>query len=163
VAIVIWILVGMALCQIRTLKRYGWIASIAIYLNILVILMSLGFIAHSPPNYAAAKAAYGVAQGPVVRQKFATYPLHQRINGVMNIVYAYGGATIFPQWVERRREMLWKWRKGLTVYRIIAELRRPLDFLKAFTYAQALIFTIYVFYGLYVTSCSPSIPRRTKV
>ena len=97
VAIVIWILVGMILCQIRTLKRYGWIASIAIWLNLLVIFMSLGFIAHSPPNYAAAKAAYGVAQGPVVRQKFATYPLHQRINGVMNIVYAYGGATIFPQ------------------------------------------------------------------
>lgn len=50
----------------------------------------------------------------------------------MNIVYAYGGATIFPQ--------------------IIAEMRRPMDFLKSFAIAQALIFVIYVFYGLYVYS-----------
>jgi hypothetical protein len=47
-------------------------------------------------------------------------------------VYAYGGATIFPQ--------------------IISEMRRPMDFLKAFSIAQALIFTIYVLYGLFVFS-----------
>lgn len=50
----------------------------------------------------------------------------------MNIVYAYGGATIFAQ--------------------IVAEMRRPMDFLKAFSMAQALIFSVYVFYGLYVYS-----------
>lgn len=132
VAIVIWILVGMFLNQIRTLKRYGWLASCAIWLNLLVIFLSLGFIAHSPPNYAAAKAAYGIPAGPVSRPAFATYPFFERINGVMNIVYAYGGATIFAQ--------------------IIAEMRRPMDFLKAFSVAQALIFTIYIFYGLYVYS-----------
>jgi hypothetical protein len=132
VAIVIWIIVGCILNQIRTLKRYSWLASSAIWLNILVILLSVGFIAHSSPNYASAKAAYDVPVGPVVKQSFATYPFYERINGVMNIVYAYGGATIFPQ--------------------IIAEMRRPMDFLKAFSIAQALIFTIYVFYGLYVYS-----------
>ncbi|KAK4547885.1 hypothetical protein LTR36_010604 [Oleoguttula mirabilis] len=132
VAIVVWILVGCILNQIRTLKRYSWLASSAIWLNILVILLSVGFIAHSPPNYASAKAAYGISAGPIVKQAFATYPFYERINGVMNIVYAYGGATIFPQ--------------------IIAEMRRPMDFLKAFSIAQALIFVIYVFYGLYVYS-----------
>lgn len=101
-------------------------------LNILVIFLSVGFVAHSAPNYAAAKASYGVPAGPVQTETFATYPFYERINGVMNIVYAYGGATIFPQ--------------------IIAEMRRPMDFLKAFTIAQALIFTIYVFYGLFVYS-----------
>ena len=89
-------------------------------------------IAHSLPNYLAAKAAYGVQPGPVVKQSFATYVFYERINGVMNIVYAYGGATIFPQ--------------------IIAEMKRPMDFLKAFTVAQAVIFTVYVTYGLYVYS-----------
>lgn len=125
VAIVIWIIVGCILNQIRTLKRYSWLASSAIWINILVILLSVGFIAHSPPNYAAAKASYGIPAGPVVKAAFASYPFYERINGVMNIVYAYGGATIFPQ--------------------IIAEMRRPMDFLKAFCMAQALIFTIYVF------------------
>ncbi|KAF8178624.1 transmembrane amino acid transporter protein-domain-containing protein [Mycena galopus ATCC 62051] len=132
VAIVIFIIVGCILNQIRTLRRYSWIASCAIWLNILVIFLSVGFVAHSAPNYSAAKAAYGISAGPVVRSAFATYPFFERINGVMNIVYAYGGATIFPQ--------------------IIAEMRRPMDFLKAFSIAQAVIFTIYIFYGLCVYS-----------
>ena len=50
----------------------------------------------------------------------------------MNIVYAYGGATIFPT--------------------IIAEMRQPMDFLKAFSIAQAIIFTVYIVYGLFVYS-----------
>ncbi|KAK3068342.1 hypothetical protein LTR53_014175 [Teratosphaeriaceae sp. CCFEE 6253] len=132
VSIIVWIIVGCVLNQIRTLKRYSWLASSAIWLNILVIFLSMGFIAHSPPNYASAEASYGIPAGPVVKQAFATYPFYERINGVMNIVYAYGGATIFPQ--------------------IIAEMRRPMDFLKAFSIAQALIFTIYIVYGLYVYS-----------
>ncbi|KAK3623363.1 hypothetical protein LTR56_021635 [Elasticomyces elasticus] len=132
VSIIVWIVVGCVLNQIRTLKRYSWLASSAIWINILVIFLSMGFIAHSPPNYASAKASYKIPAGPVIKQAFATYPFYERINGVMNIVYAYGGATIFPQ--------------------IIAEMRRPMDFLKAFSIAQALIFTIYIVYGLYVYS-----------
>jgi hypothetical protein len=132
VAIIIWILVGMVLNQIRTLRRYGWLASSAIWLNLLVIFLSMGFVAHSPPNFSAANAAYGISAGPVLRPAFASYPFFERINGVMNIVYAYGGATIFAQ--------------------IIAEMRRPMDFLKAFSIAQGLIFTVYVVYGLYVYS-----------
>lgn len=122
----------MILNQIRSLHHFSWIASCAIWLNILVILLSVSFIASFPPNYKSAKAAYGVEQGPVVRQTFATYPFYERINGVMNIVYAYGGATIFAQ--------------------VIAEMRRPMDFLRSFSLAQAIIFTIYIFYGLYVYS-----------
>lgn len=91
VSIVVWIAIGCALNQIRTLKRYSWLASSAIWINILVILLSVGFIAHSSPNYAAAKAAYNIPKGPVVTQAFATYPLYERVNGVMNIAYAYGG------------------------------------------------------------------------
>ncbi|KAL1962113.1 hypothetical protein VTN77DRAFT_580 [Rasamsonia byssochlamydoides] len=132
VAIIIWIVVGIVLCQIRTLKRYSFLSSAAIFLNLLIIFLSFGFVAHSAPNYSAAKAAYGISAGPVIKQAFATCPFFSRINGVMNIVYAYGGATIFAQ--------------------IIAEMRRPMDFLKAFSLTQALIFTIYVFYGLYVYS-----------
>lgn len=127
VAIVVWIIVGCVLNQIRTLKRYSWIASAAIWLNVLVILLSVGFVAHSSPNYEAATAAYGTVKGPIVKANFASYPLYERVNGAMNICYAFGGATIFPQ--------------------IVAEMRRPMDFLKAFSMAQAVIFTIYLFCG----------------
>jgi hypothetical protein len=121
---------GIVLCQIRTLKRYSWLSSMAIFLNLLVLFLSVGFVAHSPPNYASAKAAYGISEAPVVTQLIATYPFYERISGVMQIAYAYGGATIFAQ--------------------IIAEMRRPMDFLKAFACAQLLIFCLYFFYGLYV-------------
>lgn len=91
VAIVVWILVGCVLNQIRTLKRYSWLASCAIWLNILVIFLSMGFIAHSAPNYLAAKASYGIDAGPVVKQAFATYPFYSRINGVCSIRAANAG------------------------------------------------------------------------
>ena len=101
-------------------------------LNIVVIFLSVGFVAHSMPNYASANAAYGIPKAPVVTELFSTFPLYERVSGVMQIAYAYGGATIFAQ--------------------IIAEMRRPMEFFKAFCCAQAMIFTLYVFYGLYVYS-----------
>ena len=30
----------------------GWVANFAVWLNLLVIFISMGVIAHSPPNYA---------------------------------------------------------------------------------------------------------------
>ena len=84
--------------------------------------------ADSPPNYAAAKASYGIAAGPVVKQAFATYPFYERINGVMNIVYAYGGAMLFIEFM--------------------SEMRRPMDFWKAMIMAQSFILVVYMLFGL---------------
>src|ERR1700759_5261663 len=49
---VIFVCVGFFLTQIRTLKAYGWVANFAVWLNLLVIFITMGVIAHSPPNYA---------------------------------------------------------------------------------------------------------------
>lgn len=54
----------------------------------------MGFVAHSPPNYAAAEAAYGIAQGPIKKAAFVGLPLASKVNGIMNMVFAYGGAMI---------------------------------------------------------------------
>jgi hypothetical protein len=95
VCIVIWAFVGMAVGQIRTLKNFGWLANSAVWLNLLLIFVSMGFVAHSPPNYEAAKASYGdAASGPVSHQNFVTAPLATKVNGIMNMVFAYGGAMI---------------------------------------------------------------------
>lgn len=97
VALVVWIIVGCLLNQIRTLKRYSWLASTAIWLNLLVVFLSMGFVAHSAPNYTSANAAYGLPTGntaaPVITQAFATYSFYERINGVMNIVSHLSRAT----------------------------------------------------------------------
>ncbi|KAF8313416.1 oligopeptide transporter protein [Clavulina sp. PMI_390] len=130
VAIVIWPLVGMVIGQIRTLERFSGLANSAVWINLLIIFLSMGFIAHSPPNYAAALSSLGQPQGPVITQAFVSLPLYSKINGIMNMVFAYGGAMIFPE--------------------MLAEMRRPMDFWKGMCMAQALIYTCYLMYGCYL-------------
>ncbi len=43
-----------------------------------IIFTSMGFIAHSPPNYAAAAASYGIGIGPVVKQVFVSADLSSK-------------------------------------------------------------------------------------
>jgi hypothetical protein len=64
-----------------------------------------------PPNYAAAQASFGTPPNqPIVTT--ANWPpgttLIDRINGLMQGVYSYGGATLFNE--------------------LMAEMRRPMDF-----------------------------------
>ncbi|KAJ6591532.1 transmembrane amino acid transporter protein-domain-containing protein [Mycena vulgaris] len=133
VCIVIWALIGMVIGQIRTLRasfRYGWLANAAVWFNLLIIFTSMGFVAHSPPNFAAAFSSLGVPEGPVETQLFAKIPLFSQVNGIMNMVYAYGGAMIFPE--------------------MMTEMRRPMDFWKGMILAQALIFSAYLVYGAFI-------------
>jgi len=132
VCIVIWNIVGMVIGQIRTLKNYGWLANSAVWINLAIIFISMGFIAHSPPNYAAAEAAYGIGIEPISKAAFVSLPLSSKVNGIMNMVFAYGGAMIFPE--------------------MLAEMRRPWDFWKGMCCAQLLIFVAYLLYGLFVYS-----------
>lgn len=82
----------------------------AVWINLLIIFISMGFIAHSPPNFVSAMAAYGIGPGPILKSKFVSLPLFNKVNGIMNMVFAYGGAMIFPEFM--------------------AEMRRPMDFWK---------------------------------
>lgn len=111
IQILIWALLGMAIGQIRTLKNYGWLANMAVWLNLLTIFITMGVVAHSAPNYAGAKAAYGLDPAPIVKTAFTHEPLFDKVNGIMQMVFAYGGAMIFPEFM--------------------AEMRRPMDFWKA--------------------------------
>ena len=119
-------------------------------MNVLIIFISMGVIAHSEPNYAAAQgAAAGAAisgpGGPLVAMDPTThqYPavVHNgglpdasnfigSINGLMQGVYAYGGAMLFNEFM--------------------SEMRRPRDFLKALAAAQSFIYVCYMIYGLIV-------------
>ncbi|KAK4938063.1 hypothetical protein LTR66_015131, partial [Elasticomyces elasticus] len=127
VCCLIWAIAGFAVGQVRTLQKYGWLANLAIWLNLLIIFMTMGVAAHSTPNYAAAQgASAGAALGgdlvkpdpttgeypPIVH--FAGLPdptnFIGAINGLMQGVYAYGGAMVFIEFM--------------------SEMKRPRDFLK---------------------------------
>jgi hypothetical protein len=143
----IWAIVGFFLGQIRTLNKLGLLANFAVVINLLIMFISMGVMAHSEPNYLAAQAgSAGAALGGASVQPFAngTYPPVQRygspppstngfigsINGLMNGVYAYGGAQLFIEFM--------------------AELQRPRDFLKAMWGAQFFIYACYMSYGSFV-------------
>ncbi|KNZ72606.1 N amino acid transport system protein [Termitomyces sp. J132] len=101
VCIVVWALAGMIVGQIRTLKSYGWLANSSVWIHLLIIFISMGVAAHSPPNFEAAHRAFGTPQGPVETHAFEPLALNNKVNGIMNMVFAYGGAMIFPEMVNQ--------------------------------------------------------------
>ena len=145
VCCLIWALCGFGIGQVRTLQKYGWLANAAIYLNLLVMFITMGVMAHSPPNYKVSvlgSAGSAVdpdsikpdAQGnypPIVHYNGLPNPssLVGSINGLMQGVYAYGGAQLFIEFM--------------------AEMRRPRDFIKAMWGAQFFIYSVYLIYGCF--------------
>ena len=143
---ILFIIAGFFLGQIRTLRNYGIIANIAIWLNLFVIFITMGVIAHSPPNYAVSvlgSAGALVDPDSITPDADGNYPpvihygglpdpssLVGSLNGLLSGVLAYGGAQLFVEFM--------------------AEMRRPRDFLKAMWGAQFFIWSVYLIYGCYV-------------
>lgn len=134
VAEVVFMLAGFVLGQIRTLQRLGFLANLAIWLNVVVIVMTMVVVHMYPPNYAASLTSYGTPKGPIITT--ANWPpgttLNGRITGLMQGVFSYGGATLFNE--------------------LMAEMRRPRDFWKGFILAEIFIITVYLTMGMVVYS-----------
>jgi hypothetical protein len=95
VCIIIFFVINLIFSVLRTLKQVGWLANAAVWLNIVLIWCTVGFIYSSPPNYDAAFKSYGIPAGPVITQAIVSQALPGKVNGIMNMVFAYGGAMIF--------------------------------------------------------------------
>lgn len=126
----VWAIAGFALGQVRTLQKFGWLANAAVWINIIVIGITMGASATTPPNYAgsASSAGAGIKNGIYITPDPSTgvYPAVRRsaglpdtssfigtLNGAMNAVFSYGGSMIFPEFM--------------------SEMKRPRDFLKVGT------------------------------
>ncbi|CAL5868129.1 uncharacterized protein PFLUO_LOCUS2353 [Penicillium psychrofluorescens] len=137
----IFAIAGFFITQIRTLRAYGWVANLCVWLNIFVIFMTMGVLANSEPNYSVAGlGSSGASVDPASITKVnGTYPpvmhytnippdgLVGSINGMLNGVLAYAGAQLFVEFM--------------------AEMKRPRDFIKAMWLAQAFIYSLYLTYG----------------
>ena len=147
VCCVVFVVVGFGIGQVRTLRNYGWLANMAVFLNLAVIFITMGVMAHSEPNYPI--SVLGSAGGAVDQVTNTpdpdtdVYPpirhygglpnpdsLIGSINGLLQGVFAYGGAQLFIEFM--------------------AEMRRPHDFIKAMWGAQFFIYSVYLIYGCYV-------------
>ena len=127
IAELVFMLGGFILGQIRTLQRLGFLANLAVWLNIIVIFMTMAVTNKYPPNYSAVETTYGIPKGPI--KTSAYWPpggngLTDGINGLMNGVYSYGGATLFTE--------------------ILAEMRRPFDFWRGLLFADIFIYSVYI-------------------
>lgn len=158
ICILVLVLAGMIIGQVRTLQKFGWLANFAVWINLLIIFITMGVAAHSPPNYSGSQSASaGAVLGPqfITQLPDGSYPpvTHSAglpdsgnfigaINGLMQAVYAYGGAMLFTEFM--------------------AEMKRPRDFIKAMWGAQFFIWSCYMLYGLFMYayqgqySCNPS-------
>ncbi|KAF2011702.1 hypothetical protein BU24DRAFT_398423 [Aaosphaeria arxii CBS 175.79] len=137
VCCVIWTVLGMVLGQVRTLQRMGWLANVAIWINVAVMILTMAMVTRSSPNYTASLNSNGRGEddGPI--RTYGSAPPYSEgfktgISGLMQAVYSYGGQLIFCEF--------------------ISEMRRPHDFWKALVIAEAFITAVYLFFGIFVYS-----------
>ncbi|KAH9905586.1 transmembrane amino acid transporter protein-domain-containing protein [Xylariomycetidae sp. FL2044] len=138
--LLIFMAAGMVTGQIRTLRRLGLFANVAVWLNIATILIVMASVGYGP-NYAAVEATFGYPSGEPIQTFAGTPPAGQATGGVgfvaslngLNIaVYAYGGAMLFAA--------------------LLAEMRHPLDFWKSLIIAEIFIYACYIFFGIFMYS-----------
>jgi len=130
---VIFTVLGFILSQIRTLQSLSWLSNIAIWLNVIVIIMTMVVVHYYPPNYAAAASSPELDVNAPIMTSAGLPPgktVRDNINGLMNCVFAYGGATLFNE--------------------LMAEMRRPMDFWKGFIMAEIFIYAVYLIMGMVV-------------
>lgn len=140
VQVIVWAILGMVLGQIRSLSRFSYLANAAVWMNIAIcVLTMIASAIWQDPNYALIRAQFGddypyntssidkwaILSGPGI-------DLSSRIDGMNNMVFAWGGATIFCE--------------------TMAELRRPKDFWKGMLCGQSIILIVYLTFGVFVYS-----------
>ncbi|KAL3427796.1 transmembrane amino acid transporter family protein [Phlyctema vagabunda] len=142
VCLVVFMAAGMVLGQIRTLQRFGWLANLSVWINLLIIFIVMGVSSNSPPYYDAVEKSFGpaFAEGPIHRYA-GTPPAGMAsggegfvgsLNGLNQAVYSYGGAMLFVAF--------------------LAEMRHPMDFWKGLLCAEIFIYVVYLFFGVFVYS-----------
>ncbi|RFU29312.1 hypothetical protein B7463_g7030, partial [Scytalidium lignicola] len=132
--IFIFAIAGMIVGQVRTLRRFGWLANFGVFINLMICFIVMGVAAHSEPNYAAAAASYSIPKGPVITNA-GTPPgttFVTALNGLNQAVYSYGGSMMYCEFM--------------------SEMRKPMDFWKGLICAQTLIYCCYVTFGAVVYS-----------
>ena len=130
VLILVWAILGMIVGQIKSLQKFGFLANLAIWMNVFVIIATMACVSNELPDYTAA----GMPPAPVVTQAVisgaGSASFQNQLSACMNIVYAYGGAMVFIEFM--------------------SEMKRPHDFIKGMACAQLFIFTCYLLFGLIV-------------
>lgn len=114
ILIFVWAVAGAIVGQIRTLAKFGFLANAAIWMNVFVIIATMACVSAFGPNFTAAAGTTGAVEGAVMTKVVVSgagsEQFQNQLNACMNIVYSYGGALVFIEFM--------------------AEMKRPWDFWK---------------------------------
>ncbi|AOW04755.1 transmembrane amino acid transporter protein-domain-containing protein [Yarrowia lipolytica] len=129
---IIFMVAGILLGQIKRLSNFSYVANAAIWMNLFVVFATMGIAATKPPNYVGGAQQNNLPNStdPVRTKAIEEYAFQDQLGAVMNIVYSYGGAMVFVEF--------------------LSEMRKPREFLKGMLSAQGVIFVCYLLYGLLV-------------
>lgn len=136
ILIFVWAVAGSIVGQIKSLAKFGFLANAAIWMNVFVIIATMACASKYAPNYVAALGTGNIQPGPVVHHIVVsgggagTAAFQDQLNACMNIVYSYGGALVFVEFM--------------------AEMKRPWDFWKGMAAAQMFIFSVYLIFAMVV-------------
>jgi hypothetical protein len=145
VCVVVWAIAGFLFGQVRTLQNFGFLANFAIWINLLIMFITMGVAANSPPLYSAYTASAGYSVNPALATPNAegNFPpithssglpdasnFGASVNGLMTAVYAYSGTQIFLDFM--------------------SEMSQPRNFLRCMWGSQSFIYFCYMLYGLFM-------------
>lgn len=134
ILIFVWAIAGAIVGQIKSLAKFGFLANAAIWMNVFVIIATMACVSKWGPNYVAALGTTGTTPGPVLTHVVisggSNEQFQNQLNACMNIVYSYGGALVFVEFM--------------------SEMKRPWDFWKGMAAAQMFIFSIYLIFAMVV-------------
>ena len=160
----------MILGQIRTLRRFGWIAHLAIWLNVTVsgllfiyintidlihkqiLIMTMAVVTHTPPNY---MMSHDLNIRPAERSDAEMCTADRNASEVCKVRTTAGSppdATGFTNSVTGLMQAVYSYGGSILFCEFLSEMRKPMDFWKALLCAQSFIFICYIFHGLYVYS-----------
>ncbi|KAI1490515.1 transmembrane amino acid transporter protein-domain-containing protein [Biscogniauxia mediterranea] len=126
--LLIFVVAGFLVSQIRTLRRLGWLAHCAAWLNLVIVVAVMVLVTRYSPNFQATMASFGPQWGQAPIVTFAGPPPSNMTTG--GVVTSFGGTSLFVFF--------------------LAEMRHPWDFWKSLLCAEAFMYTIYVVYGTFV-------------
>ena len=117
--------------QIRTLKKLSELSSVVVWLNIFLIMTTIGSVSRTL-NYAATLTNNGMEEGPIILTAgpLTETPFYNQIVGLAQVFLSWGGSMIFIEFM--------------------SEMRHPMDFWKGMILAQIFILVVYVTFRVVV-------------
>lgn len=127
---VIIAIVGNVGGLIKSFQRLSILANFSVWMNLTICFLCMGVAQNAGALNPSTNAI--VPQSQIVTAAFLNTPFAYQATAISNIIYAYGGATMYVE--------------------LMAEMKNPREFWKSLAGAEFIIIGMYMLFGLYFYS-----------